>query len=64
MILKAFYSVGLWHIRDVEHPSTWPYFTAKEESEVFAMMREKGFHLVAANERVYFFEGTQLVEPK
>ena len=55
-ILKAFFSFGMWHIRSVYTPHGSPYYTAKDEEEMFKMLREKRFEFIAVSSKSYFFK--------
>ena len=55
-VLRAFYSAEMWHIRSIYNPHGSPYHTAKDELEMFKLLKEQGFEMFAIDRNVYFFK--------
>lgn len=55
-ILIAQYSAGMWHIRSAYNPEEWPYWTARNETDMFNFLRKRGYELLTLNNGTFYFK--------
>lgn len=53
--LKAFYSYGMFHVRDICNPNGSPYWTPKDEEDLFKYMDREGYSIAAISKKAYYF---------